>query len=432
MVFLREIYRIRGKKAVKFIPKGISILCFLFIQSFSHSQTVFWTETFDGTLCGLPGNSGCDPSIVAWTTTNTGGNGASANKFYVSCTENGGAVNSCGAGCGANQTLHLGNVSTSAAAFLFCPTGDCGAAYDASGATEVTNKRCESPVINCTGYSGLSVSFLYMERGQTTLDNASIYYYNGTVWALLEDMPKTSLTGCSPQGKWIARTVALPASANNNANVRIGFLWVNNGDGTGSDPSFAVNNVTVAYTTLLPITLKYFTAKLEDDFSVKLEWQTETETNNDFFTVERSSDGEQFEPVLIKRGAGTSNIPITYSDHDAKPLNNISYYRLKQTDFNGEFSYSNIVPVHVPLHNGGEFLVYPNPGSDEITIQFEFEDVEVMQSTILDIRGSVIRSVTLNNTNKGIINISDLTEGIYFIELNVDGIISRKRIVVSR
>ena len=225
---------------------ALLLLAFLPVSLFAQ---VFYTETFDGTTCAA--GSGCDPSIVSWTTTNVGTNGGAANKFYVSCTENGNAAGQCGSGCGSDQSLHVGNVSTSSAAFLFCPSGDCGAAYDDSSPGEITDKRCESPTINCTGQSTITISFVYMEAGQGTQDDATLWYFDGATWTSLNALAKTA-TGCSPQGTWTAFSAALPASANNNPNVKIGFRWVNNGDGTATDPSFAVDDITLSASSTTP------------------------------------------------------------------------------------------------------------------------------------------------------------------------------------
>lgn len=220
----------------------------LFIPFTSFSQ-VFYTETFDGTPCAA--TSGCDPSTVAWTTTNVSANGGSANKFYVSCQENGNAAGTCGSGCGSDQSLHVGNVSTSTAAFIFCPSGDCGAAYDDSSPAEATDKRCESPTINCTGQSNITISFVYMENGEGTGDDATLWYFDGSTWSSLNALAKTPNT-CSPQGTWTSFSTTLPASANNNAAVKIGFRWVNDGDGNASDPSFAVDDITLSTSTTTP------------------------------------------------------------------------------------------------------------------------------------------------------------------------------------
>ncbi|HAA01119.1 MAG TPA: PKD domain-containing protein [Flavobacteriales bacterium] len=218
---------------------AIVLLCLAgFAQNAGAQQ--FYQEEFDGTVCAA--GSGCDPSLVGWSVTNTGTNGANANRFFISCQENGNNAGQCGSGCGSDQSLHIGNVSTSLAAFIFCPTGDCGAAYDDSSPAEATDKRAESPVISCVGQSNITCTFVYMENGEGSNDDASFWYFNGATWAQLDPIAKSPLT-CAPQGTWTNYSVTLPASANNNPNVRIGFRWVNNGNGNASDPSFAVDDI---------------------------------------------------------------------------------------------------------------------------------------------------------------------------------------------
>ena len=217
----------------------------------STTTAIFWTENF-----GVGCSQGALASVYtgtngAWAVTNTGTNDPAANQWYVSATESGMGAGNCGDGClGAgttNRTLHVANVSTSPAAFIFCPTGDCGAAYDTGiGANNVTaDKRAESPTINCTGQSNITLTFNYIEGGQTTLDDATLWYFNGATWTQIDNMPKTVVCG-SGQGQWASRTVVLPASANNNASVKIGYRWVNNDDGAGADPSFAVDDITLS------------------------------------------------------------------------------------------------------------------------------------------------------------------------------------------
>ncbi len=227
--------------------KKLLLLILISLPSISFSQ-VFYTETFDGTPCAA--GSGCDPSIIAWTTTNVTANGATANKFYVSDREAGMAAGQCGVGGGGDQSLHVGNVPGSTFAVI-CPAGDCGAAYDASSAAEVTDKRCESPTISCVGQSNISIAFNYIENGEGANDDASLVYFDGATWATIDPLAKTPTT-CAPQGTWTAFSINLPASANNNTNVRIGFRWVNDGNGSGGDPSFAVDDVTLTATTTTP------------------------------------------------------------------------------------------------------------------------------------------------------------------------------------
>ncbi len=404
-------------------------ICFVVLFSFNSvkAQTVFWTETFDGTACAA--TSSCDPSMIAWTTTGTGSQGSSANKFYVSCQENGNAVGMCGSACAGDQSLHLGNVSTSAAAGFFCPTGDCGASYDASGATEVTNKRVQSPTIDCTGKSTITIGFNYFENGDLTLDDATLWYFNGTVWAQIDPLAKTLFGACAPQGKWTAFSLLLPASANNNASIKIGFRWVNNDDGIGSDPSFAVDDVTLSYLTVLPIELISFKG-FNQGSTNKLVWTTASEQNNDFFTIEQSADAIKFFPISIVKGAGNSSHLINYEGIDNSPLSEISYYRLKQTDFNGEYNYSAVIFIDneksefeiVNLYNSIE------EGVLEATMNCSGDcniNIELFDITGKKVFSSNIKS--LGYDTEIIIPTSTLNQGIYlFKAFNGNKIISKK------
>jgi hypothetical protein len=213
------------------------------MSSQSTGQTPFWTEGFSNgctAVCSTyTGTNG------TWTVSSTGTNGASANSWFYSCAENGNAAGACGSTCGSDPSLHVGNVSSSTAAFIFCPTGDCGAAYDDSSPAEMTSTRAESPLINCSGYSNIALSFNYIENGQAASDDGSLWYYDGALWALLSNTPKT--IGCGGfSNLWTTFSIQLPSSANNNPNVKIGFNWTNNGDGVATDPSYAIDDISLS------------------------------------------------------------------------------------------------------------------------------------------------------------------------------------------
>jgi len=220
--------------------KLLTLLIFSCTFFVSNAQTVLWTETFSNACA-----SDCDATAYvgpngAWTGTLTGVNGSDANVFYVSGQECGNAAGACGSVCGAaDPSLHIG----SNASVLM----DQGAAYLSGGGGfffPETDRRIESPTINMTGNSNLTLTFNYIENGDGTIDNATVWYFNGATWALLQDLAKTPLT-CMPQGTWTSVSIALPASANNNAAMKIGFRWVNNDDGIGTDPSFAVDDIQI-------------------------------------------------------------------------------------------------------------------------------------------------------------------------------------------
>jgi len=227
----------------------LAVAVLIVFSSAVWAQDLIWEEDF-GTGC----NQGQLATAYAgpngnWTMTNTGTNTATSNTWYVSAAENGMAPGQCGAGCGSNRTLHLGAVFLGAdpgAAYYDSGLPSFCAAFGACGATD---RRAESPAINATGYTDLTLTFDYIEGGNTT-DNATLWYNPGSGWVQLEDTPKTLCCGgvaCngSLQGLWTSRTVSLPATADENPSFRFAFRWINNDDGIATDPSFAVDNIKV-------------------------------------------------------------------------------------------------------------------------------------------------------------------------------------------
>lgn len=231
----------------------------LLLGALNGSAQVFWTENFEtGAATGLEVSSYTSPN-GAWSLAVTGTEGAEPNRWYVSCQEAGQLSGTCGSTCAASlglgATLHVGSDPT-----WF---GDNGATYDAGGfcgliACPQTDRRAQSPTINCMGKYNIRLKFYYILNGQGTTDDGSVYYSpdNGTTWSLLMTPPKT-ITCTSGQGRWDSTGINLPASANNNPNVKIGFRWVNNDDGVGTDPSFAVDSVSLrtAVTTTISVSM---------------------------------------------------------------------------------------------------------------------------------------------------------------------------------
>ena len=116
----------------------------------------------------------------------------------------------------------------------------------------------------------------------------------------------------------------------------------------------------------LPIDLLSFEA-VANNSSVNLFWSTSSEINNSYFIVERSKDGYYWGDILEVEGAGNSSTILEYEDIDYEPLQGTSYYRLRQVDFDGEFTYSQIEAVNFKNDNQNAIIAYPNPAKDIIT-----------------------------------------------------------------
>jgi len=185
----------------------------------------------------------------------------------------------------------------------------------------------------------------------------------------------------------------------------------------------------------LPIELISFDAKPNGNI-VDLMWCTATEINNDYFSVERSIDGITFESIVEKKGAGNSSQKINYAAIDDKPFGGITYYRLKQTDFDGKYSYSKSVPVE--FNNGKTaFNIYPNPvkAGESPRINFNFQEEKEVLVILYTTTGELVYSkvIIVSKGNGPILAIdrSDiLAPGIYFISATSNNDIYSEKLVI--
>lgn len=169
----------------------------------------------------------------------------------------------------------------------------------------------------------------------------------------------------------------------------------------------------------LPINLLNFTATTEDNNSVQLDWTTESEINNDFFSIERTKDGKIFEVIGIIDGAGNSSMVKNYSTIDNLPHKGISYYRLKQTDYDGNYTYSSLKSVEIKS-SFDDITVFPNPINGNGSLSFSSLSEENIDINIYDLSGRLVFSKNYKS-NKGsnsiIIETENLTQGMYFLSL---------------
>ncbi len=185
----------------------------------------------------------------------------------------------------------------------------------------------------------------------------------------------------------------------------------------------------------LPIELLSFSAEVEETI-VKIEWTTATEINNDFFTVERSQNGIEFEELNVFEGAGNSSQTRQYQTFDRQPYEGVSYYRLKQTDYDGAFTYSDIVSVSVEKPQP-VFTVFPNPISGgRLFVNIENPEMgeNALTVEIIDATGKKVYSNTKLQNESSLVAI-DLPEnihaGIYFVLLRTGRATGRLTVVVN-
>jgi hypothetical protein len=151
---------------------------------------------------------------------------------------------------------------------------------------------------------------------------------------------------------------------------------------------------------------------------VEIKWSTASEWDNDYFEIERSFDAEHFESIARVAGAGYSNEILNYSVTDYDKLEGTVYYRLKQTDYNGAFTNSYILPVTIGAE--GDIQI-SNVISDENRISFVYNNAVggKTQIQLLDVSGRVVKSYEVSGEGSKLIRfgMSDMSHGVYVLHL---------------
>jgi len=144
---------------------------------------------------------------------------------------------------------------------------------------------------------------------------------------------------------------------------------------------------------------------------IRLAWSTESETNNDFFDVERSADGTSFEAIAKVDGAGTTSLRQDYELLDVEPLDGRSYYRLRQVDRDGQETYSEVVSVS-RARDLQLLSLSPNPAQGGQRVALELDVVETigMEIVVVDLMGRIMFQEVL-----------ELAPGIQRIEIPTEG-----------
>ncbi|MCB9338811.1 MAG: T9SS type A sorting domain-containing protein [Lewinellaceae bacterium] len=183
---------------------------------------------------------------------------------------------------------------------------------------------------------------------------------------------------------------------------------------------------------VLPVELVAFRAFAIDGKKVQLDWTTASETNNDYFSVERSGDGVRFEEIGQVRGKGTvSSGFIDYTFGDENPLPGNSYYRLRQVDFDGRFEFSWVVSVYMEGMAGVSSLhVFPNPSRGQVIC--EINDVNGMATLkLFDAAGKFVLAGELEGGRQPF-DWGALPKGVYWMKVKADGKTITKKIVLRQ
>lgn len=276
-----------------------------------------------------------------------------------------------------------------------------------SGKSSIKREFEITPATN-TGLNA-SMTFSYFDHETTghLEDSLILYRYNGTEWidkqpTVVNKVTNTlSYSGITAFSRW-----------------------------TASDK----------YNQPLPITLLNFKVKATNDNQIAINWKTIKEENNAYFTIEKSVNGTDWVLVEEINGAGSSSQPLTYNTVDKNPFEGVSYYRLKQTDYDGKFVYFKIVPTEINYEavNSFECNIYPSPATvDNMNMLISSEELGLYQVTISNAVGNLLYSTRFNHQEKSAFidlsnTINDYNFGTYFITvLNGKSNVCRQKIIIE-
>ncbi|MDX2278176.1 MAG: autotransporter-associated beta strand repeat-containing protein [Saprospiraceae bacterium] len=184
---------------------------------------------------------------------------------------------------------------------------------------------------------------------------------------------------------------------------------------TGYAGTGAISNGELVPASSLPIKLISFNATRQNN-QAQLTFSTATEENNNFFAIERSGNGTDFRTIGKVNGAGTTTSIQNYSFTDETPLSSINYYRLKQVDFDGQFTYSPV--VNVVFDNKAGIRLAPTPVQDQLRVELDEMFQEDAQWQLYDFAGRLVQTGVLSAENMVFnVEVGSLTPGNYVIRV---------------
>jgi hypothetical protein len=258
-------------------------------------------------------------------------------------------------------------------------------------------------------YSALPYSATFACKAGTF--TAANFNENPASWLTVKSFSDAGINGNN--NVWTSYDTSLFTDTNNvislafeftaNETMRIGF------DQVMVDPLYA-----------LPVELIKFDARKENN-NILLSWITASEANSMKFDIERSSDGTHFETIASQPAAGNSQSLLNYTySENAGIDNNTLYYRLKEVDFNGKYSYSETRKVQNAIEETGHLKAYPNPFTDRINWRSTGKDQQRL--VLQDLQGREVYAESIKGMQNGTFSPDkNLPQGIYILSIGKPG-----------
>jgi len=199
------------------------------------------------------------------------------------------------------------------------------------------------------------------------------------------------------------------------------------GNSTSGAIRMGIDNISLT-PVILSAELVNFSGEAKNN-GIELFWETASEENNYYFTLEHSSDGISWEAIGEIEGAGNSTERLAYSYFDNEPVSGTNYYRLKQTEYNGFEFYSPTIAISFSKEYS--ISLYPNPATTQVTIDIDTDLINPIV-TIYDFSGQKYILPSSQVGNKLSLDVSSLSQGLYFVELQIGNTAIRKTIQINK
>ncbi len=292
----------------------------------------------------------------------------------------------------------------------------------ASGGNNLVARNCnpngefrsfQADGISTLNAEGLTISFGHRRTNSFTPAVSLEWSTDGATWNAI---PYNSAAAGTSWSLYTSAT--LPGGAEGQAGLSIRWSYTTNVGNVPCDNfagNYRIDDVKISAAVVLPIELASFIAFADED-QIHLSWRTAAETANDYFSIERSADGRLFAGIGRVPGAGTSFEPQAYTFIDEHPLPGNNYYRLRQTDFDGTYSYSPVVTA--ATGTAPSVSLFPVPAKDILNIHLEKPSGV---SGVFEIHDPAGRLVCAGDLPEEIadyaLNIAGLPAGVYTLRL---------------
>ncbi len=274
--------------------------------------------------------------------------------------------------------------------------------------------------VSTVGYEHITISFWHRRTSAFNFSSMAFEWSNdGTTWYPVTGFGPPA-TGSPALWEYFESSILMPnAEADNKPNLTFRFTWETafNNNCSTAVPNYRIDDVLVGADIMLSAAVGNFRAKATPDGFAALSWHTSSEADNDYFLVQRSTDGGRtFATIGQVAGQGDSGARVDYTFLDDKPATGTLYYRLHQFDYDGTNEFFG--PVSVTFAGQGDAVrVWPTLVESELTIAISGDSDAALQLGIYDLNGRLLMQQTINEKAlQTTWPVAHLPAGTYFVQ----------------